>query len=160
GSAPYTIGITVTNKARASATGSANLIVNNVAPSLCPISGPSLAVRGQSLDFIAAFADPGTLDTHSAIINWGDGSSASGIVTEDHGSGSASASHVYAASGKYTVTFTVMDKDGGSTSVSGQITIAATALLPDPCDPGRTALFVGGTIYNDEIEIEPGCGKD
>src|SRR5262249_20808433 len=118
GNAPYSICITVTNKAGASGVGSTNLIVNNVAPALGPISWPSLAVRGQSLDFVDSFTDPGILDTHSVIINWGDGLSSSGVVTENRGSGSVSTSHVYTASGKYTVTFTVTDKDGGSTSLS------------------------------------------
>src|SRR5262245_66166588 len=72
GNAAYTIGVTVTNQAGSAGTGCTSLIVNNVAPSLGSISGPGLAVRGQSLDFTNLFTDPGTLDTHSAIINWAD----------------------------------------------------------------------------------------
>lgn len=150
----------MTNQAGASGGGSTRLVVNNVAPALGSVSGPGLAVRGQLLDFTSSFKDPGILDTHSAIINWGDATSSSGPVMENHGSGSVSASHVYTASGKYTVTITVTDKDGGSTSVSRQVTIVAAALLPDPCDPSRTALFVGGTVLDDKIEIEPGCGRN
>ena len=68
---------------------------------------------GTSVAATAGFTDPGTLDTHTASIDWGDGNSSSAAVTEANGSGSASGSHAYAAAGTYTVTLTVTDKDGG-----------------------------------------------
>jgi Ca2+-binding RTX toxin-like protein len=76
-------------------------------------------------------------------------------VTEASGSGSVAASHVYTASGPYTVTLTVRDKDGGTTSQTEMITIAAVALQADPAYPGQTALVAGGTTGNDTILFSP-----
>ena len=54
-------------------------------------------------------------DTHTATIDWGDGTA---VVSRDGharaaGSGSVAGSHVYADNGTYTVTVTVTDDDGG-----------------------------------------------
>ncbi|MBI4039977.1 PKD domain-containing protein [Candidatus Daviesbacteria bacterium] len=61
----------------------------------------------------ANFTDPGVLDTHTAVWDWGNATSA-GNVTETSGSGSATGSHSYTTPGVYTLTLTVTDKDGGS----------------------------------------------
>jgi PKD repeat protein len=61
----------------------------------------------------ANFTDPGVLDTHTAVWDWGDGATSASAVNETNGSGSVSGSHAYAAAGVYTVKLTVTDKDGG-----------------------------------------------
>ena len=84
-------------------------------------------------------------------INWGDGATqtVSGL------SGTA-VSHVYTASGTYTVQVTATDKDGGTSAAATQTdTITAVALETDPIDPSKTALFVGGTTGADTISIKP-----
>jgi len=62
----------------------------------------------------AGFTDPGILDTHTAVWNWGDGASSPGVVTEVHGSGNVTGSHTYTAPGVYTINLLVTDKDGGN----------------------------------------------
>lgn len=59
---------------------------------------------------------PGTLDTHTASWNFGDGATSSGF----------SAVHSYNAAGTYTVTFTVTDDDNGV----GQATATVTVQTP------------------------------
>ena len=59
------------------------------------------------------FGDVGTYDTHTATINWGDGTEEAGSVTENNGSGTVVGSHVYTAAGIYEVKLTVTDDDGG-----------------------------------------------
>ncbi|MDP3064364.1 MAG: PKD domain-containing protein, partial [Chloroflexota bacterium] len=69
-----------------------------------------------------SFNDKGTRDTHSATINWGDGTPLqTGLVTESPfgtpgstagANGTVAGSHVYADSGAYTVTACVTDDDG------------------------------------------------
>ncbi|HEV8304998.1 MAG TPA: PKD domain-containing protein [Gemmatimonadales bacterium] len=97
--------------------GTANAIANidNVAPAVGVITAPvePLAV-GESVTASASFTDPGTLDTHTGIIDWGDGTSSSAAVSEANGSGSASGSHAYTTAGVYTLTLTITDKDGGA----------------------------------------------
>jgi hypothetical protein len=149
----FAVSAVVTDKDGDSGTGGTSVVVNNVAPVVTSLTGPtpSPGVRGQALSFGGAFTDVGTLDTHTATIDWGDTTSSPAGVTEAHGSGSVGASHVYAAGGTYTVTLTVRDKDGDTGSLTTTVTILAVALQPDPCNPGQTALAVGGTTGNDTI---------
>jgi Ca2+-binding RTX toxin-like protein len=124
--------------------------------------GLALGVRGQDQTYTAAFNDPGTLDTHIAAINWGDGSRTGGVVNESPfgppgstrgANGTVSLDHVYTASGTYTITLTLTDKDHASTVVTRQVTIVPAALLPDPLHPGQLALFVGGTMGDDNLQV-------
>lgn len=70
------------------------------------------------------FTDPGTLDTHTAVINWGDGTVEPGAVTEAGGSGSVAGSHAFSAPGTYTVVVTVTDNDKAAASGHFKVTIA------------------------------------
>ena len=126
-------------------------------PVLGPLTGPAFGVRGQLLAFAASFTDPGTKDTHTAVIDWGDGHSSAGTVVEAGGSGTVTGSHVYVASGAYTVRLTLTDKDGGVGAVASHtIAITVLGLQPDPLAPGKTMLVVGGTPNDDRIQIVPG----
>lgn len=57
----------------------------------------------------ATFTDPGI---HTAVWNWDDGTTSSGVVTESAGHGTVTGSHVYTAAGVYRVTLTVTDEGG------------------------------------------------
>jgi hypothetical protein len=110
-----TVTITADDGQGSTATASFMLAVNNVAPTVTAVTGPSSPQAiGTSVSVSGAFTDPGTLDTHTATWDWGDGSATtSGTVTESNGSGTVSDSHTYTAAGVYTVNLTVTDKDGG-----------------------------------------------
>jgi fibronectin-binding autotransporter adhesin len=131
-----------------------SVVVKNVAPSLASFNGPAVTVPGLTSDFSSAFSDPGQLDTHTALINWGDGSSSPGALSEVQGSGTAGGSHVYTSAGTYTVTLTVTDKDGAAKSINRQITVKNAALLPDTLNPGQQALYIGGSNADDTIEVK------
>jgi PKD repeat protein len=88
------------------------VIIANVQPTVGTITAPPVPVK-TAINASANFTDPGILDTHTAVWNWGDGASSPGVVTEINGSGSVAGSHTYIAAGIYTVTLTVTDKDGG-----------------------------------------------
>jgi len=91
---------------------------------------PSVAVDRQG-NRLASFTDPGTLDTHTATVDWGDGSPPeAAAVTESSGSGTVSGTHGYATSGTYTVTVTVRDKDGGLGTTRFSYTTAQNLYLP------------------------------
>jgi len=78
----------------------------------------------------ATFGDPGTADTHTATIEWGDGSpSEAGIVTESDGSGTVAGSHVYADNGTYTVEVCVTDDDLEETCDTLDVTVDNVAPL-------------------------------
>ncbi|MCK4314403.1 MAG: PD40 domain-containing protein [Anaerolineae bacterium] len=90
------------------------LVVHNVAPIVGTITGPVDPVQvGIEINISADFADPGVLDTHTTLWDWGDSSSSPGTVNEIGGSGFASASHTYTTPGVYTVVLAITDKDGG-----------------------------------------------
>jgi PKD repeat protein len=111
----YPVTLTVSDGGGLVGTASATASIDNVAPTVGPITAPVDPVSvGTAVTAAASFTDPGILDTHTGTIDWGDGTSSSAAVTEADGSGSASDSHEYAAAGVYTVTLTVTDKDGGA----------------------------------------------
>lgn len=69
----------------------------------------------------AVFADMGTNDTHTASVDWGDGTE---TIAEIAANGSsATGSHIYTSPGEYNITFNVIDDDGGIGQASTRITI-------------------------------------
>jgi Ca2+-binding RTX toxin-like protein len=134
--------------------------VSNVAPALSPIRGPDTGFPGQALSFTGSFNDPGTLDTHDASWNFGDGTVIAFQSTTN--AGALSPAHAYSAMGSYTIRLTVRDDDGASsiiektvTIVEQPVTIISAGLQDDPWNPGTTMLVVVGTLGNDKIEVKP-----
>lgn len=76
---------------------------------------------GVPVSFGGTFSDA-ALDTHTAQLDWGDGS-----ALETFGGGNVSsplsATHTYQAAGSYTVSFTVQDDDGGTHTVTSAIDV-------------------------------------
>lgn len=151
---PVTLSI---SNANGTSTASTAAVVNNVAPAAGALTGPTAVVRGQSLAVSGSFTDPGVLDTHTVSFNWGDGSAASGAVSETKGSGTFSADHVFTASGTYNVVCTITDKDGASVTVKETVTVSAILLENDPVF-GGTMLAIGGTTGNDTIDVKSDKG--
>ncbi|MCB1055579.1 MAG: choice-of-anchor A family protein, partial [Acidobacteria bacterium] len=71
----------------------------------------------------ATFADPGTLDTHTATVDWGDGAVEAAGVDEVAGAGAVLAGHVYAVPGEYTVEVCVTDDEGDGACDSLLVTV-------------------------------------
>ncbi len=122
----YTVGLTLSDDGVTPDTDSVTITVNNLAPVVEAGNNQTISEGGSvSLD-PATFTDTGTLDTHTATIDWGDGSTTeTGIVTQGAGSGSVAGSHIYAdATGSpFTVTVTVTDDDGGTDTDTFEVTV-------------------------------------
>ncbi|MEO6997215.1 MAG: PKD domain-containing protein, partial [Terracoccus sp.] len=141
------------------------LSLTNAAPVVGAVTVPVSPVSvGTSVTVGASFTDADRLDTHTAVVDWGDGATSAGTVTEGSGvsAGSVSGSHTYRAAGFYTVEVTVTDGFGhsGSNSSSqivvydrsaGQVTGAgsiaspkgAWVSQPSASGKGRFAFAVG-----------------
>lgn len=80
------------------------------------VSNSTIQVNN-SITATGSFTDQNVTNMHTAIWNWGDGNTSTGVVTESNGSGSVSGVHTYTAAGVYTVDLTVTDS-GGKTGIA------------------------------------------
>jgi PKD repeat protein len=114
----YTILVTVFNEGEEWGSDNAIVTVNNVAPTIESMSGPSADPMqlGLPIQLNGEFSDPGCLDTHVATIDWGDGDTTT--INVPFGTYTVTGNHIYANAGVYLITLTVTDDDGGSDSMT------------------------------------------
>ncbi len=89
-----------------------NLI--NYPPELGEITALPIVPINTLVNASVPFTDPDKLDTHTAVWDWGDGSTSAGTVTEASGSGTITGDHSYTAPGVYTLAVTVDDGYGNT----------------------------------------------
>jgi murein DD-endopeptidase MepM/ murein hydrolase activator NlpD len=97
--------------------------VTNVAPTVMAI-GDAIAEGGMAT-VRATYTDPGTQDTHTATVDWGDGTGAQPVLLGQLTG--AGVSHVYGDNGNYVVLVTVTDDDGGTGGVLVNVTVSNVA---------------------------------
>ncbi len=158
----YAVSLTVRDAAGNSATANSTALVANVAPAVVPAQAQSL-VEGGSLAagfVLATFSDPGTLDTHTATVAWGDGGSEAAVVNPAARRVTAPA-HRYGADGVYSVSVTVTDKDGGASVGRFDVTVSNVApqilsllgngsAAPEIPEGGTLSLAAQGTDPGDD----------
>jgi hypothetical protein len=118
GSHTITVHITDTGGMMTSTTASASVADAPLTVSAAPIKVmPGVPFSGQ----VATFTDAnpvGTISDFTVVINWGDGTSSPGVVTQPGGTGTpfvVTGNHTYATAGNHIFTVTVTDT-GGSTA--------------------------------------------
>ena len=89
--------------------------INNLPP-VVEVGDDLTAAPGEEITFYGSFREPGELDTHTVLWNFGDG--------ETGGENNLTPSHSYSAPGVYTVTLTVTDDDGGVGSDTLTVTVS------------------------------------
>jgi PKD domain len=121
-----------------------NLISASVCqPLVGAITAPVVPVQiNTPITASASFTEPGTLDTHTAVFNWGDGTSSTATVTEASGSGTASGTHIYTTAGVYTITLTVTDQNG----VTGQSVFGFVVVYDCAASSAISSNFNGTSI--------------
>jgi predicted extracellular nuclease len=139
GPSSYTIKVRVTDGGGLSAVDTATVNVQNVAPTVT-LSAPAghLSCGPNNATLTVSFADPGTPDTHTALIDWGDGNT----ETVSPATSPFSRSHTYALAGTYAASVTVTDDDGDSGSATKSMTVDYnTSGFLQPINADGTSVF-------------------
>ena len=135
----YDVAVCVTDDDGASACDVFVVSAANVAPAVTIDmigDGPAFFLPHVAVPLAGSFNDRGTLDTHTATVNWDDGTITTSIVTEspfgppgsvDGLDGSIDDVHAWAGPGFYDVVLTVVDDDGG-VGQAGQVSEVVTPI--------------------------------
>ncbi|HSH83476.1 MAG TPA: DUF5050 domain-containing protein, partial [Herpetosiphonaceae bacterium] len=129
-----------------------SVTASNTPPSIDSFTAPADPVAaGTPVAVAATFTDADTGDTHSALIEWGDGTSSPGTVSQSSGSGLVSGSHTYSVAGTYTLELTVTDGEGAADSEVFQYVVVYDPLVA----PGRNGkiAFMSERDGNPEIYV-------
>ncbi|WP_432939967.1 PKD domain-containing protein [Kribbella sp. CA-253562] len=140
-----TVVVQATDGEHAPTTESFGWTASNVAPSIGQVSSSRLGACAVTVN--AAFTDPGSADTHSAVITWGDGTSS----TVDPATTPVAGSHTFGANGTYQVGVTVTDDDAGSDSRAAAASFATqntpgAIMQPINAAGTRSVFKLGSTI--------------
>jgi len=161
----YTVTVTLLDDDAGQHSTSFDVTVENARPLFEETGKPDGPTEGELFELAPVdFNDGGTLDTHTATINWGDGSPVEDAVVTETPFGPpessmgmsgtiAFPSHVYADNGIYTTVVTVTDDDGDSDTLSRKVTVdneapTITAAEPQTATEGLEA-FVDLAFFND-----------
>ena len=119
------------------------VIVNDVPATIALIQDQQVDT-GQRVSISTTFTDPGIHETHTAVVDWGDGTvsmvqGGSVTLTESHGAGTVAASHVYNTHGHYAPSIRIVDSSGAIGTAQFKIDVAYVAptfgvstLTPNP----------------------------
>lgn len=112
----YNVSVTVDDGTTATMDSSVLVTVNNVAPTVDAGANRS-GDEGESISFSWTIDDPGTADTHTCTIDYGDGAGAQATACD------TAANNTYADNGIYNVTISVDD----GTDVTNEVVTAVVA---------------------------------
>ena len=157
---PYTISVTVTDDDTGSTQKTAQVTVNNLAPTTLVLTPDNTTIaENGSIALTGSFTNFGDDDTHVVVINWGDGS-ANTTLNLAAGTFNFNSTHKYlddspsgTASDKFTISVTVTDDDTGSLGGSTQITVNNVA-------PGNLVLGGPFTINENDSILLAGTFTD
>lgn len=124
----YTATFRVTDS-QGSLSDTAQATVYNVPPIVVIAASPETVYLGNPVTFSGTFSDPGWLDTHQYMWDFGDGVSTTSPIAP------LVLEHTYTTTGEYIATLSVVDDDGGI----GEATIQVNVIIPAP-----GALLLGG----------------
>lgn len=127
--------------------------VANVAPTVTSIYSTAStfgSARQGSMVFVtASFTDAGVLDKHTAVIDWGDGTTSNALLGESGGRGLLGGGHVYAQGGIYTVTVRLRDD-----AATPAVTVATTKAIITGVGLHNGVLQVIGTNSSDRVTLD------
>jgi ELWxxDGT repeat protein len=139
----FTATLTVTDTGDLSSSSLAQVSIANEDPTIDSLEVPGTPVMSQTpVSITATYSDPGSSDTHTYVIDWGDGDISAGAAT----AGSVVESHIYTVGGQYPITITVTDDDGGEDTAAAVIMVedaiaGLTAVNDSPTILGQPTIF-------------------
>jgi hypothetical protein len=141
----YAISATLADAGGGQDVGSLSLTVNNAAPVIGNVAGPTAPMPVGSPSTVKVdFSDPGAQDTFRVSFDWGDGLKDMVDATAP----SAQATHLYSTPGVYVVSILVADDDTGAASTSFQYVVSY--------DPLGGFVTGGGWIWSPPGAYYPG----
>ena len=148
----YSVVLTLADSAGHTVTANASVSPTNVAPVVDSLSfSPGSVVDHQTLTLSGSFTDPGTADTFTLTVEWGDGTSSTDSLAA--GARSFSATHAYNAAGPVTIKATVADRDTGRSSSSADLVVLSSNHAPANLSLAATAS--GANVMVDATFTDP-----
>lgn len=157
---PIPVSLTATDDEGMTTTQSFDFTVRNVAPSFGVISTATIDENNVAT-ITGSFTDPGVLDTHTLVVNWGDGSSSPATI--DPATRTFTASRQYTDDNPtgtpvdvYNVSLTLTDDDGAS--VVGGTTVTVNNVDPEITDFQISDVRLEGTeivVTSDATDRSP-----
>ena len=148
----YSVVLTLADSAGHTVTANASVSPTNVPPVVGSLSlSPSSVVDHQTLTVSGSFTDPGTADTFTVTVEWGDGTSSTDSLAA--GTRSFSATHAYNAAGPVTIKATVADRDTGRSSSSADLVVLSSNHAPANLSLAATAS--GANVMVDATFTDP-----
>jgi chitodextrinase len=140
GPATVTIALRVTDDKGANQIATAQVNIENVAPTV-EVGGPYIGGVNNPISMAGTATDPGSIDQAGLVYTWdfGDGTQGSGPVV----------SHSYATPGDYEVKLAVTDKDGAQGSDTATVQVIAVNQPPTAVISGPTRGLAGETLSFD-----------
>ena len=149
----YSVALTVNDDDNGSSvTRLVTALVTNAPPVITGVSlDKNVIIESESVVLTGAFADPGGNDTHTAVVNWGDGETSNAVV--DPVARTFTAPHQYlnhpaTTPPQYTIVVTVQDNSNGSDTESLLVTVNPAPPVVNAGDDqtaseGQTVTFSG-----------------
>jgi hypothetical protein len=155
GGGAFTAAVTAADNGGGTGSAAAAVAVANVAPSMLALNAGSIN-EGGTFTLAGSFSDPGALDAHTVVIDWGDGGGPT-TLTLAAGVVAFTANHPYAddsRGGAFVVSATVTDSDGAAVASGTAVAVAnvAPTLTLDPV----AAISEGGTATLSGLVTDPG----
>jgi hypothetical protein len=129
-------------------------VVTSFASTLPP---GGMAAEGQQVTVTGAFTDTGALDTHTASIDWGDGTVTAGVVTEENGAGTVAGSHIYTDGGEHVIEIEVTDNGTPPLSDTATFTMTVNNVPPSVIAGSDTTIPKGGAFSASGSFTDPGA---
>jgi hypothetical protein len=158
----YAISVSVTDKDGGSTTGSTSATVDNVAPTITSFAGTDSlagALAFTPSTFNGTFTDPGTLDTHTAVLNWGTGEGSTSLALGPNVL-ALSTTHQFATPGcNKPVAVSVTDDDTGSATQGTTVNVGSGAFLAPMTNQPLTDKLKNGQVLPVKVRITDCSGN-